>query len=334
MKFKSLLYEKDQEQPQIVYITLNRPEKRNAISIGRGYLTQEIKDAMDMVNEDSDVKVAIFRGAGKGFCAGYDLDQVYRVYGGTADIRPYQRQRLMIDDTQVFGFVRAVASCLKVTIALDDTQVFGFVRAVASCLKVTIAQVHGWCIEAGMWLVGACDMALAAEDARFAHRGNRLAFGGFPVMPLELIGGHAKKVTELLITGRAISGLEAENVGIVTRAVPTRELAQETLALAKAVCVLPRDAVVMGKLARRHTHDQIGGLQLDSAVVYHTLGTNIRYGSDERELMFIRKREKKGKAKGAFHEFHQLFEDALDQTNYFKSYRPKAAPKKGEGGKS
>ncbi|MGD9123605.1 MAG: enoyl-CoA hydratase/isomerase family protein [Desulfarculaceae bacterium] len=312
MKFKSLLYEKDQEQPQIVYITLNRPEKRNAISIGRGYLTQEIKDAMDMVNEDSDVKVAIFRGAGKGFCAGYDLDQVYRVYGGTADIRPYQRQRLMIDDTQVFGFVRAVASCLK----------------------VTIAQVHGWCIEAGMWLVGACDMALAAEDARFAHRGNRLAFGGFPVMPLELIGGHAKKVTELLITGRAISGLEAENVGIVTRAVPTRELAQETLALAKAVCVLPRDAVVMGKLARRHTHDQIGGLQLDSAVVYHTLGTNIRYGSDERELMFIRKREKKGKAKGAFHEFHQLFEDALDQTNYFKSYRPKAAPKKGEGGKS
>ena len=300
MEFKWLRFEKDQDQPQIVYITLNRPEKRNAISIGRGYLTQEIKDAMDLVNEDPEVKVAIFRGAGEAFCAGYDLDQVYRVYGGSPEVRPYQKQRLMIDDTQVFGFVRAVANCLK----------------------VTMAQIHGWCIEAGMWLVGACDIALAAESARFAHRGNRLAFGGFPVMPLELLGGHAKKVTELLITGRTVSGPEAEQIGIVTKAVPLAELESETYALAKAVCVIPRDAVVMGKLARRHTYDQVGALQVDSAVVYHTLGTNIRYAPDERELMFIKAREEKGKAKDAFHDFHQLFEDALNETRYFKSFKP------------
>jgi hypothetical protein len=65
---------------------------------------------------------------------------------------------------------------------------------------------------------------------------------------------------------------------------------------------------------------------VDSAVVYHTLGTNIRYEPDERELMFIRERESEGSARSAFHKFHSQFEEALEETKYFKSYR---APKKG-----
>jgi enoyl-CoA hydratase len=296
--FKWICYEKDKEEPAIVYVTLNRPDKRNAISIGRGQMTEEIIRAMAMVNEDPDVKVAVFRGAGTEFSAGYDLEQVYRVYGGTPTVRPYQRMRLIIDDTQILGFVRAVLNCTK----------------------VTIAQVQGWCIEAGIWLVEACDIAVADEKAKFAHRGNRLAFGGFPVMPLELLGGHAKKTTELLITGRTISGLEAEQIGIITKAVPRDDLEAEVYNLAKAVCVVPRDAIVIGKLARRHTYDQVGAIALDSAVVYHTLGTNIRYADDEKELMFIRKREEMKTAKEAFHNFHQLFEKALEKTKYFKSY--------------
>jgi enoyl-CoA hydratase len=301
VKFNTILYEKDKEEPQIVYITLNRPEKSNAVSIGRGCMTQEIKDAMDMVNEDPDVKLAIFRGAGKNFCAGYDLEQVYRVYGGSPTFRPYQRMRLMVDDTQIFGYVRAILNCVK----------------------VTMAQVHGWCIEAAIWLTEACDIAVAADNAKFAHRGNRLAFGGFPLMPLELIGSHTKKTVELLITGRTISGEEAEKIGIITKAVPLEDLEAEVLNLAKAICVIPRDAITMGKMARRQTYEQVGALQLNSAVVYHTMGTNIRYGNDEKDLMFIKGREDAGSAKDAFHRFHQIFEDALDKTKYFKSYRPK-----------
>jgi enoyl-CoA hydratase len=300
-KFNTILYEKDKEEPQIVYITLNRPEKSNAVSIGRGCMTQEIKDAMDMVNEDSDVKLAIFRGAGRNFCAGYDLEQVYRVYGGSPTFRPYQRMRLMVDDTQIFGYVRAILNCVK----------------------VTMAQVRGWCIEAAIWLTEACDIAVAAYNAKFAHRGNRLAFGGFPLMPLELIGSHTKKTVELLITGRTISGEEAEKIGIITKAVPVEDLEAEVYNLAKAICVIPRDAITMGKMARRQTYEQIGALQLNSAVVYHTMGTNIRYGNDEKDLMFIKGREDAGSAKDAFHRFHQIFEDALDKTKYFKSYRPK-----------
>lgn len=298
--FKSIRYEKDKDEPQIVYITLNRPQKFNAISVGRGQMTQEIKDAIDIANEDPNVKVVIFKGAGNNFSAGYDLEQVYRVYEGSPTVRPYQRTRLTIDDTQVFGFVKAVLNCLK----------------------VTMAEVHGWCIEAGIWLVEACDVAIAADSAKFAHRGNRLAFGGFPVTPLELLGGHVKKMTEILITGRTISGIEAEEVGIITKAVPEQELGSEVYNLAKAICVLPRDAIVIGKIARRHTYNQAGVLQLDSAVVYHTLGTNIRYAEDEEELMFIKDREASGSAKQAFHKFHRLFEEALDRTRYFKSYKP------------
>ncbi len=298
MEFKHIRYEKDEKQPQIAYITLNRPEKANAISIGRGEMTQEIKDAMDMVNEDIDLKVVIFRGAGENFSAGYDLEQVYRIYGGTPTSRPYQRSRLIIDDTQILGFIRAILACTK----------------------ITMAQIHGWCIEAGMWIPEACDIAIAANNAKFAHRGQRLAFGGFPLMPLELLGGHAKKVRELLITGRTISGAEAETIGIITKAVPPDDLESEVYNLAKAICVMPRDAVVMGKLATRHTYNQVGALNLDSSIVYHTLGTNIRYGEDERDLMFIKGREKMGSAKESFHKHHKLFEQALNKTKYFKSY--------------
>ncbi len=302
MEFTTIRYEKDKEEAQIVYITLNRPEKSNAISIGRGCMTQEIKDAMDQVNEDPDVKVAIFRGEGENFSAGYDLEQVYRVYGGTPTFRPYQRKRLIIDDTQILGFIRAILACTK----------------------ITMAQVHGWCIEAGLWIPEACDIALAATNAKFAHRGQRLAFGGFPLMPLELLGGNAKKVRELLITGRTISGVEAETIGIITRAVLSEDLESEVYNLAKAICIIPRDAIVIGKIATRHTYNQIGAINLDSSIVYHTLGTNIRYGDDERDLMFIRGREKMDSAKQSFHKYHRLFEEALDKTKYFKSYRPES----------
>lgn len=298
MKFTHIRYEKDEKEPQIVYITLNRPEKANAISIGRGFMTQEIRDAMEQANEDEGVKVAIFRGEGKNFSAGYDLEQVYRVYGGTPTFRPYQRRRLI----------------------MDDTQIFGFIRAIFACTKITMAQIHGWCIEAGMWIPEACDIAIAANNAKFAHRGQRLAFGGFPLTPLELLGGHAKKVRELLITGRTVSGVEAETIGIITKAVPPEELESEVYNLAKAICVIPHDAVVMGKLATRHTYDQVGALNLDSGIVYHTLGTNIRYGKDEKDLMFIRGREEIGSAREAFHRHHEIFEEALNKTKYFKSY--------------
>ena len=77
--FNSILLEKDTEEPKITYLTLNRPDKNNCISIGEEYMTGDIKKAMWEINHDDDCNVVIFKGAGKNFCAGFDLSMVYRV---------------------------------------------------------------------------------------------------------------------------------------------------------------------------------------------------------------------------------------------------------------
>ncbi|MBI2906681.1 MAG: enoyl-CoA hydratase/isomerase family protein [Chloroflexi bacterium] len=300
--YRTILYEKDEAVPNILYVTLNRPEKNNAISIGETEMTGEIKDAMLRANHDDEVKVVIFRGAGKSFCAGFDLSMVYRVYGGAPGVKPNQRIRLQTDQDQLYGFPQSI---------LD-------------CNKVTIAQVHGWCIEAGLYIVKCCDLAIAAENAKISQRGQRLAFGGLPTLPLELVMGHTKKVVECLLTGRTISGKEAEEDGYVTKAIPAQDLESEVYALATAISVLPRDAIVMGKVSRRHMLERLGLTCLKEVITYHTLCTSIGYTEDERDLMFIRDREGMGE-KAAFHKMHEKYEEALNKTKYFKSYNPEQA---------
>ncbi len=298
-KFKTITLEKDKEEPKVSYLTLNRPDKNNAISIGEEEMTGEIKKAMWEINHDDDCNVVIFRGAGKNFSAGFDLSMVYRVYGGDPKFKPSQRIRLQTDQDQLYGFPQAI---------LD-------------CNKVVITQVHGWCIEAGLYIVKASDIVIAAENAKISQMGQRLAFGGLPTLPIELLMGHTKKVEEILLTGRTISGKEAEEAGYVTRAVPEADLESEVYNLAAAIALLPRDAVVIGKVARRHMLDRLGVTCLKEVITYHTLCTNLKYEDDEKELMFIKDREGMGE-RAAFHKMHEQYEARLNKTKYFKSYRP------------
>lgn len=303
-KYKTILYDKDKEVPHILYVTLNRPDVNNAVSIGETEMTGELKDAMRRANQDDEVKVVIFRGAGNNFSAGFDLSMVYRVYGGGPDHRPNQRMRLQTDQDQLYGFARAI---------LD-------------CNKVTICQIHGWCIEAGLYFVKASDLAIAADNAKISQMGQRLAFGGLPILPLEMFMGYTKKMTEFILTGRTVSGAEAEQIGIVNKAIPEEDLGQEVYRLAKAISILPRDAIVMGKVARRHTLSALGMDRLSEVTVYHTLSTNISYTKDEQDLMFIKDRESMGHRE-AFHKLHEKYEAALNETKYFRSYRPKKKAK-------
>ena len=298
-EFKTILMEKDKEEPKITYLTLNRPDKNNAISIGEDEMTGDIKKAMWEINHDDDCNVVIFRGAGKNFCAGFDLSMVFRVYGGDPKFKPSQRIRLQTDQDQLYGFTQAI---------LD-------------CNKVVITQLHGWAIEAGLYIVKASDIVVAADTAKLSQMGQRLAFGGLPTLPIELVMGHTKKVVEILLTGRTISGIEAEEAGYVTKAVPEAELESEVHALAAAISLLPRDAVVMGKVARRHILERLGLHSLNEVITYHTLCTGLKYEDDERELMFIKDREGIGE-KAAFHKMHEQYEARLNKTRYFRSYRP------------
>ncbi len=298
-KFESILLEKDKEEPKITYLTLNRPDKNNCISIGEEYMTGDIKKAMWEINHDDDCNVVIFKGAGKNFCAGFDLSMVYRVYGGAKGVKPSQRIRLQTDQDQLYGFPQAI---------LD-------------CNKVVMVQVHGWAIEAGLYITKAADVVIAAKNAKLSQMGQRLAFGGLPTLPLELVMGHTKKVEEILLTGRTISGDEAEEAGYVTKAVPEEDLENEVHNLAAAIALLPRDCVVMGKFARRHMLSRLGLTNLSEVILYHTFSTNLKYSDDERELMFIRDRESMGERE-AFHKMHEKYEERLNKTKYFRSYRP------------
>jgi enoyl-CoA hydratase len=295
-KYNTLLYEKDKEVPHILYITLNRPEKSNAVSIGPGEVTGELLDAVDRADHDDEVKVVIFRGAGKSFSAGFDLSMVYRVYGGKPGVKPHQNVRLRVDEKHLYALAKTVMNCTK----------------------VTIGQAHGWCIEAGLWIIECCDIAIAATNAKFAHRGQRLAFGGMG-KHFYYFMGHTKKITEWLITGRSISGVEAEQIGVITKAVPPEELEQEVYNLAKAICLMPLDAICFGKLFRKMVYDNLGANSMLLPVVFHTLATNITYREDEKENLFIRDREEVGE-KEAFTKLHNSMEEALSKTKYFKSY--------------
>jgi len=298
MDYSSIRYEIDEKEPQIGYLTLDRPDKANAIGIGPGQMTEEIIDAVASANNNDELKVLIFRGNGKNFSAGFDLSMVYRVYGGSPTVRPHQAKKLQIDNDHVLGMPRAILNCNK----------------------VTIAQVHGWCIEAGMWIAECCDIAIAARNAKFAHRGQRLAFGGMVFMPLELLQGHTKKITELLLTGRTFSAEEAEHDGVITRAVDPADLESEVYSLAKALCLIPIDAVVMGKSARRLQYEATGMTNVLTQTILHTLSTNIVYAQKEKDIVFIRDRETKG-TREAFHRLHDAFDEALDRTKYFRNYR-------------
>lgn len=296
-KYSTILYEKDKDNPHILFITLNLPEKSNAISIGPGKMTDELQDATRRASADEQVKVVIFKGNGKSFCAGFDLSNVYRVYGGRPGYRPPQSKRLQTDYDHIAGFAR--------------THLF--------CTKVTIIQIHGWCIEAGMYLVMGADIAIAANNSKFAHRGQRLAFGGQPYHPFELFMGKTKKVTEVLITGRTFGAEEAEDMGIITRAVESEDLESTVYNMAQAVTLLPIDAIVMGKMRRLFSYEKMGGISTIAHPIFHTLSTNLVYAEDEKENVFIRDRETMGERE-AFHKLHEAYEQALDKTKYFKSY--------------
>ncbi len=298
-QFTTITYEHDQTYPKVVYITLNRPEKNNAISIGPDCMTGELIQAFNRANHDDDCNVVVIRGAGKNFCAGFDLSMVYRVYGGTPTNKPSQRIRLQVDQDQLYGFPQAILNCNK----------------------VLICQIHGWAIEAGLYIAKCCDIVVAADNAKFSQRGQRLAFGGLPTLPLELVMGHTKKINELIITGRTISGKEAEEVGYCTKAVPEAMLADEVRHLAGAIAVLPRDVVVMGRVARRHMLDRLGLTCLKEVITYHTLSVNLKYTQDERDLIFIKDREGMGERE-AFHKLHEKYDEALEKTTYFKNYNP------------
>lgn len=289
MDYKYIIYE---AKDHIATITLNKPEKLNAFQwLGRGEDAAEVWNAFQQAADDDDVKVIIIKGSGRAFTVGHDLTKVGFLYGmGTGkkgERRPSQRIRLKYDK-----------------MGMDDNMMNVFLNP-----KLTIAQLHGWCIGGGIYFPLLTDLAVAAEDAQLGLTEQRLGFSGSGVLGITHLIYHVgmKRALELLLTGKIITGKEAAEIGLVNKAVPADKLDEETMKLAKALTLLPRDGIAIGKATRHVIYDRLGMISdFIPAYISHTMFTNLRWEADEYN--FFKERRDRKSAKEAFKERDKRYE--------------------------
>lgn len=204
------------------WITLNRPEKRNALT---EVMLSEINNALWSADDDTRVHCVILRGAGQDFCAGYDLGQYESQPVATHDDR---RGRKSFDDDAW---------------RLERSQALRM--AVFDMHKPVIAQVHGRCLAGGTDLALLCDMIICSDDARFGFPPAR-SQGSLPNhMWLYLLGPQWSK--RLLLTGDLLTGEDAAGLGLVLKAVPGDMLESEVEELADRLRLIHPDLLSANK---------------------------------------------------------------------------------------
>jgi enoyl-CoA hydratase/carnithine racemase len=195
-------------------VRLNRPERRNALSLE---LMQELVGVLRALGERTDVRAVVIEGAGVAFSAGHDLSEMVQ-----RDLSFYQR----LFDT-----------CTELMETIHKVR------------QPVIAKVHGIATAAGCQLVAACDLAVAADDARFATPGVKIGlFCSTPMVPLSRAVGR-KRALEMLLTGAPISAQTALDWGLVNRVVPASELDAAVDAFVAAIARSSPLTVGIGKEA-------------------------------------------------------------------------------------
>jgi enoyl-CoA hydratase len=183
-------------------LTMNRPQALNALNHD---LTEAISGAIRDAGADDGVSVVILRGAGRAFCSGYDLAE--DAAGGELDARGWHA-----------SLAEGTAQMLQI---LD-------------CPKPVIASVHSYCLAGGTDLMLACDLAVAADDAKFGYVDIRFGSGVVSMLLPWVVGVRTAK--EMLFTGEdRVPADEALRLGLVNRVVPAAELDDATLALAQEI---------------------------------------------------------------------------------------------------
>jgi enoyl-CoA hydratase/carnithine racemase len=200
----------------VAALTLNRPEARNALSLG---MLKALLAEIHRAAADSSVRVVVLAGAGPAFCAGHDLKEIRSEEFGSG----YTAQ--LFDE------------CNKVMLAI------------VALPKPVIAQVHGVATAAGCQLVATCDLAVAASDARFATPGVNIGlFCSTPMVALSRNVGR-KAAMRMLLTGDLIDADTAVRIGLINEVAPAAELAARTAALAAKIAAKSPLTLAIGKEA-------------------------------------------------------------------------------------
>ncbi|MDQ2677761.1 MAG: enoyl-CoA hydratase [Actinomycetota bacterium] len=226
---------------RIVRILLDRPEARNAQN--RGMLV-ELNEAFLRAERDDEVRVVILGGAGPMFTAGHDL-------GSKVSVEEYTSH----PSWQENGGTRTGAERLMLQ---EWHHYFDNTRRWRNLRKITIAQVHGPVYAAGLMLMWACDLIVAAEDTVFADVvGTRLGMCGVEYFAHPWEFG-PRKAKELLLTGDSLSVDEAHQLGMVSKIFPADELADRTLEFARRIAGTPTMAALLVKEAVNQSVDNMG----------------------------------------------------------------------------
>ena len=196
----------DDPRPRVRRITLNRPEKRNALN---NRLRAEVFEVLEAADRDPEISITILRGAGPCFSAGYDLssdnsvDQPWHSAGG-----PGQWSRHVVE-----GWF-----------------------SIWDLAKPVIAQVHGYCLGGALGIMNCHDLVYAADDAQLGMpeilRGS---FGQLVTSTLLHGGLPVKKLAHIALTGRNVTGKEADALGIISQAVPAAALEEYTVGIAREI---------------------------------------------------------------------------------------------------
>ncbi len=202
-----------EDRDGVTTLTLNRPTQFNSLS---EEMLSELQTALDAIARGSSVRVVVIAGAGKAFCAGHDLKQM-RANHSKAYMQQLFRQ------------------CGKLMMTIVEMP------------QPVIARIHGIATAAGCQLVAMCDLAVAAEGARFAVSGINVGlFCSTPSVALGRAMGR-KQAMEMLLTGDFIDAAEAQRRGLINRVVPLEQLDAEVKKLTDSICAKSAVAVGMGK---------------------------------------------------------------------------------------
>lgn len=255
MTFRHILYER---QGRIATITLNRPDRLNAIAAG---MPREIAAAVEQANDDDDVHVIVLTGAGRAFCAGYDLKdfaeapRAHRAAAeGGADARPWDP---MVD----FNMMHA------------NTRDF---MALWRCHKPTIAKVRGFAVAGGSDIALCCDLVVMADNAKIGYPPARV--WGCPTTAMWVYRLGPERAKRMLFTGDLVTGAEAAAMGLVLEAVPEAQLDDRVGELAKRMMGVPRNQLMMQKLLVNQAFENMG---LTTTQMFATLFDGITRHSPE-----------------------------------------------------
>jgi len=221
MSYQYIIYE---VKDHICRITMNRPEKLNAIHLP---MKREMEDALERAKTDEDVRVVIIKGAGRAFSTGLDLD--------------FRAQWSLENDPSEWR-----------------EQWKGWDQWVWNNKKPVIAQVHGYVLAGGVSLADSCDITIAAEGTLFGRP--QVRQGHTPPSAWPWLMG-PKKAKELLFTGNMIDAEEAFRWGLVNKVVPLEKLEEEVNRLAQDISNVPPAAVTANKRNVNKAWEQIGRLR-------------------------------------------------------------------------